>query len=123
MLKGDRAFILTYLDGHIVIFDFSHLQEVNWCQSWTKNSNFGYIPCLCKISSFSKCFKWHLCNYENYLWSEFQLNLMLFFGSIALTPPLLAHSKKKPSWDLNQKNNIELLLGKVENDKYTETET
>ena len=39
--------------------------------------------CFCKNSSFWKCFKWHLCNYKDYPWSTFQLNLMLFTGVIA----------------------------------------
>ena len=57
-LKGDRALILTYLDSQMAIFNFGHLQLVNWGQSWTENCNLGYIPCLCKNSSFPKCFKY-----------------------------------------------------------------
>ena len=34
--------------------------------------------CLCKNSIFSKCFKRHLYNYENYLWAKYQLNLTFF---------------------------------------------
>ena len=32
-LKEDRALILIYLDNIVAIFDFGHLQGVNWCQS------------------------------------------------------------------------------------------
>ena len=81
-LRRVRALILIYLDSQLAIFDFGHLQGVNWGQSWTKNSNV-YIPCLCKNSSFSKCFKYYMYNYEDYLWSEFQFNMMLFTEVIA----------------------------------------
>ena len=42
-LKEDRALILIYLDNMVAIFDFGHLQGVNWCQSWTKNSKIRKI--------------------------------------------------------------------------------
>ena len=86
-IKGDRALILTYLDSQMAIFYFDHLQGANWGQSWTKNGDFEYIPCLCKSSSFSKYFRQHLCNYEDYLWLEFQLNVMLLIGVIAPSNP------------------------------------
>ena len=40
----------------------------------------GTLKILCKNLSFSKSFKWHLWNYEDYLWSKFQLKLKLFTG-------------------------------------------
>ena len=40
------ALILTNLNSLMAIFDFRHLQGVNWGQSWTKNSNFGYTLSL-----------------------------------------------------------------------------
>ena len=83
-LKRDRALILNYLDNHLAIF--GHLHGINWGQSWTKNWHFVYIPCLCKNSSFPKYLRQYLYNYEDYLWSEFQVNLMLFTGVIALKP-------------------------------------
>ena len=43
--------------------------------------------CFCKNSSFSKCFKWHLRNYKDYLWSTFQFSLRLFTGVIASKSP------------------------------------
>ena len=49
-LKRDRALVLTDLDRQmarfffrITLFDFRHLHELNWGQSWTKNSNFGHV--------------------------------------------------------------------------------
>ena len=75
--------IWSYLDSEMPIYDFGHLQGVNWDQSQNKNSNFGY----CKNSTFSKSFKWNLHNYEDYLWPKFQLNLTLFTKVIAPKPP------------------------------------
>ena len=49
-----------------------------------------------------------------YLWSEFQLILMVLTGVIAPNPPKWAQLGSKTK-------NIVLLLGKVENEKYTET--
>ena len=37
-LKGDSALNLIHLDNLIAIFDFSHPEEVNSAQRWTKNS-------------------------------------------------------------------------------------
>ena len=51
---------------------------------------------------------------EEYLWSEYQLILMVLTGVIAPNPPKLAQLCPKAK-------NIVLLLGKVENEKYTET--
>ena len=113
-LKGNRALIFTYLNSQLAFFDFGHLLGVNWGQSWTKNWNFVYIPCLCKNSSFSKCFK--IVFVQLYLWSEFQLNLILFISYCSKT------HQNGHNWILNQKH-VELLLGKVKNYKYTETET
>ena len=82
-LKGDRALILNYLDSQLAVFYFGELQGVMWGQRWTKNWQFVYISCLCKNLSFPKCLKQYLYNYKDYLWSEFQLNLMLLVGVIA----------------------------------------
>ena len=51
------------------------------------------------------------------MWSEFQLNLVLFTRVIAPKTHQNGHN-----WVLNQKT-VVLLLGKVANNKYTETET
>ena len=75
--------IWNYLDSQMPVYDFGYLQGLKFGQSQTKNSNFGY----CKNSSFSKSFKWHFYNYEDYLWPNFQLNMTLFTGVIALKPP------------------------------------
>ena len=58
-LNGDRASILTYFESQLAIFDFGHLQGVNWGQSWPKTGTLCTSPvcCLCKNSSFSKYFK------------------------------------------------------------------
>ena len=55
------------------IYDYDHLQGVNWGHRRTKNSNFVH----CK----------NLYNYEDYLWPKFQLNLTLFTKVIAPKPP------------------------------------
>ena len=73
------------------------------------------MSCLCKNLRFSKFFKWHLYNYEDCLWSKFQLNLTFFTGVIALNPRKWAHRV------MNQKNLF--LLGKVKNPKYSKAET
>ena len=84
----------TYLDNQMPIYDFGHLQRVNWGQSQTKNSNFGY----CKNLSFSKSLIWRLYNYEDYLWSKFQLNLTLFTRVIApKNPPKWAQLGPEPN--------------------------
>ena len=112
-LKVGRALVLTYLDNPIAIFDFSHFQGVNWGQNWNKTQTSG-TSCLFKNWSFSRCFEWHLDNYEDYLWSKFQLYLTLFTRVIA--------SKSPSKWSQNQKKQL-FLLGKVENGKYPEAET
>ena len=76
----------------MAIFDFGYLQGVNLGQSWTKNS----VKIFCKNLSFLKSFKWHLYNYEDYLWSKFQLNLMLFTGVIAPKPPKMGQLGPEP---------------------------
>ena len=116
-MKGDRVLILIYLDSSMPIFDFGHLQEVNWGQSQATNSNLGTVKTLCKSLSFSKSFDWNLCNYENCLWSKFQLNLTLLTGVIAPKPP-----KMDPigSWT---KKTLLFFLCKVEKNKYPEAET
>ena len=63
----------------------------------------------CKNLIFPKNLEWHLYNYEDYLWSKFQLNLTLFTGVITPSPPTSPHPPKKtqngpePNWVLNQK--------------------
>ena len=84
-LKGNGALFLIYLDSQMAIL-FGSSSGLNWGQSWTKKWNFMYIPCICKNSYFSKCFNYYLHNYYDYLWSEFQFNMMLFTGIIASNP-------------------------------------
>ena len=111
-MKGDRALIWSYLDSQMPLYDFGHLQGVDWGQSRTKNSNFGY----CKNSSSSKFFKRPLYNYEDYLRPQFQLNLTLFTRVLAPKPP-----KMDPIGSWTKKTFF--LLGKVKNKKYSEAET
>ena len=42
-LKGDTALIFIWIAKWLFL---NYLQGVNWDQSWTKNWNFVYIPCL-----------------------------------------------------------------------------
>ena len=74
----------------MAIFDFGYLQGVNLSPSWTKTQTLSTVKILCKNLSFLKSFKWHLYNYEDYMWSKYQLSLMLFTGVI---PP------KRPKMD------------------------
>ena len=53
-LKGDRSLILIYLDNLMVIFDFGHLQEVNWGLTWTENSK---LWVLLKFSVKTRAFQ------------------------------------------------------------------
>ena len=63
-----------------------------------------------------------MCNYEDYLWSKFQLSLTLFTGVIVPRLPPSHPTKKYPmgSWT---KKKLLFLLGKVETNKYSEAET
>ena len=67
--------------------------------------------------SFLKSFKWHLYNYEDYLWSKFQLNLTLLTGVIAPNPSKMGLIGSRT------KKTLLFLLSKVENNKYPEAET
>ena len=79
-----------------------------------------WVKTLCKNSSFSKSFKWHLYDYEDYLWSKFHLNLTLFTGVIAPNPP--PSPKKECAQVGPEPKKMLFLLGKVENNKYSEAE-
>ena len=115
-LKEDRALIFTYLDSQLAFFDFGHLLGVNWGQSWPKTEILFTYPVSVKIRVFQNALKLYLCNYEDYQWSEFQLNLILFTSYCSKT------HQNGHNWVLNQKH-VETLLGKDKNYKYTETET
>ena len=58
------------------------------------------MSCLCKSSSFSKCFKQHLYKYEGYLRSKFHFNRTLLTGVIA------ANLSKKSSCFFRVKSRI-----------------
>ena len=82
----------------------------------------GEKPVSVKIRVFQKFFKWHLCNYENYLWSKicsffFHLNLTLLTGVFTPDTP-----QNGPDWVLNEKKQL-LSSDKVGNNKYPEDET
>ena len=52
-------------------------------------------PCHCKNLSSSKCFEWHLYNYEDNLCPNVQLNQTLFTGVIAHKNPKMGPNR---SW-------------------------
>ena len=116
-LKGDRALILTDLESLMAIFDFDHLQRVQIGVKVEPKTQTLDKSCHCKNLSSSKCFKWHLYNYENNLWPKVQLNQSLFTGGIAHKNPKMDPNRswtKKAYW---------FLLAKVKNDKYSKAET
>ena len=86
-LEGNRALILNGLDSMMTISDFGHVQEVNWVKVDPKTQNLGK-SCHCKNSSSSKCFKWHLYNYEDYLWNLGFSNIFGFLAGIKLGPKM-----------------------------------
>ena len=73
--------------------------------------------CLCKNSSFSKCYKWHLYNYVNYRDQNFSSISCYLLELLPQNTP-----QNGPNWVLNQKKWM-LLPSKVENGKYPEDET
>ena len=72
----------------------------------------------CKNSVFSKYFKKHLYNYEEYMRSTFLLNLTLLNRVIS---PRLPKIGSIVSW--TKKLVVSFLPGKVENNEYPEFET
>lgn len=105
-LRWDRAFILTNLDSPMVrSFHYKYLVLLIWPYSRCKLElkmdqevqTWG-TSCGQKNLSFSECFLWHLCNYQEYLWLKFQLNWSLFVWFIAPKSP-----KMGPIGSLNRK--------------------
>ena len=76
-LKGYRALILTYLDIPMLFLILAVFRCYIGVKVGPKTQTLGTVKILCKNLSFSKSFKWHLHNYEDYPWSKFQLNLTL----------------------------------------------
>ena len=58
-----------------------------------KPKTLGTLKILSKNQSFSKPIKWHLYNYEDYLWTKFQLNLTLLTGVFVPNPPSVQKNK------------------------------
>ena len=108
--------ILNYLDSQLAIFDFGHLQGVNWGQSWTKNWTFVYIPCLYK--------NWVFQNAWNSICATMSTTCSQNFSSIwCCLLELLPKSPTKWAQLGPKPKNVVLLLGKVETNKSTETKT
>ena len=108
--------ILNYLNSQLAIFDFGHLQGVNWGQSWTKNWNFVYISCLCK--------NWVTQNAWNSICTTMRTTCGQNFSSVWCWLLELLPKNLPKSAQLGPKpKHVVLLLGKVENNKSTEAKT
>ena len=108
--------ILTYLDSQLAIFDFSHLQGVNLVKIGPKTETLRTSSISAKIRVFQNALKSICTTMSATCGQNFSSTNIVYRSYCPKT------HQNRHNWIINQKT-IVLLLGKVENDKYTETET